>query len=152
MPKPHCQHCRSSLEYFSPVCPYCQGPILAASAIDFLGASVAEGLRLSLDSEPKLVRKKTGLYLKLCRSFICDSELALLNVRGRLGEPDRRSRLAIEDVLASHREHLRNLGEFLNIMAEKNPWPALTLQILSLCRRLQSLLAAWEENNFGAEV
>lgn len=84
MPNPHCQDCRSSLKYFSPVCPYYQGPILAASAIDVLGASVAEGLRLNLDSEPKLARKKTDLYLKLCRSFICDSELGLLSVRDRL--------------------------------------------------------------------
>ena len=147
MAKVQCQHCQSYLEDFLSVCPYCKRKILAVTAIRFLGEGLSEYLRIYVKDSPQLAKKKTTLYLKMCQRFVCDSELALLNVRACSGSFDHKTTEAIKDVIGSHQQHMDNLNDFLEIIGDEPLLAPVAKKIVNTSRRIDVLLEAWQINN-----
>lgn len=151
MAKVLCQHCQNYLEDFLSVCPYCKQKILAVTAIRFLGEGLSEYLRIYVKDSPQLAKKKTALYLKMCQRFVCDSELALLNVRSFRGGFDNKTTEAIKDVIGSHKQHMENLNEFLEIIGDEPLLAPVAKKIINTSLRIDVLLEAWQINNSSVD-
>lgn len=152
MPTIRCQHCSNTLDEFLRVCPHCQRQILAASAIHFLGEGLSELLEECAESDPKLAKKKTTLYLKFCQKFLCDSEMALLSVKTYGGEWDERTLEAIEDVIESHHMHQANLKAVNKLISGVPLLAPVTKKVNLTSRRLDDLMQAWLHSDFGGRT
>lgn len=144
MPTGHCQYCRSSFDDFPTHCPVCRQELRMVTAIDYLGQCLFEHLS-SGDSLPADKKKKLTLYLKFCQKFICDSELALLNVKLARDDFDEPTLKAIEDVIQSHRQHADNLKTALKIIGLSPPEDLgeVVKKTLSTQKRLEKLMQSW---------
>lgn len=124
------------------------------TAIHFLGQALSEHLKICVKTDARLAKKKTALYLKFCQKFLCDSELALIKVRGLPRGFDGRTVTAIRDVISSHRQHIANLKaarQILSGASELELVPVLK-KIDLVVHRLEALLKAWLLSGFGGRA
>jgi len=94
-------------------------------------------------------QEKTALYLKLCQSFLCDSELALLSVKMFGGSLDENTSEAIEDVISAHRQHVDNLREIFRIISGEPALEPVAKKVNNTGKRLDTLLKTWLLSDFG---
>ncbi|MDR2946587.1 MAG: hypothetical protein LBV79_07580 [Candidatus Adiutrix sp.] len=149
MPKVQCQHCRTELDNFEKICPRCEQPLMGTTAVQFIGDGLSEFLAECVKSDATLARKKTTLYLKLCQSFLCDSELALLSVKMHHGAIDESTSEAIDDVINTHRQHVDNLRRVFTIISEEPSLQPIAKKVHNTGRRVDNLLKAWLLSDFG---
>jgi len=149
MPQATCQHCNESINDYPTVCPHCQRRILGATAINFLGQTVTFYLDQCVGDHPQLAKKRTALYLKMCQTFLCDSELALMNVKKYNEDMDERTLEAIEDVIHSHYQHSENLASILLILSRNPELEPVVKRVNSATRRMDKLLKAWISSELG---
>ncbi|MGL4209118.1 MAG: hypothetical protein ACRCTY_06990 [Candidatus Adiutrix sp.] len=127
-------------------CPYCKLPLLGTTAIALLGATLGETIVAVLPNNPKQAKKKVSLYLKLCHSFLCDSELALLSVNTMKKGQDAQTYQAITDVIDSHLQHIVNIKLILDIIKDSPPLKLVSTHLEKCLSRMQSLLSVWQFN------
>jgi len=96
-----------------------------------------------------MAKKKTALYLKLCQSFLCDSELALLSVKMFGGSIDGNTSEAIEDVISAHRQHVDNLREVFRIISEEPSLEPVAKKVNNTSKRIDNLMKVWLLSDFG---
>lgn len=149
MPKIQCQHCKTSLAAFDKICPNCEQAIRSTTAVQFIGEGLSECLTEYVKIDPVLAKKKTALYLKLCQSFLCDSELALLSVRMFGGSLDDATSEAIEDVIGAHRQHAENLRAIFSIISDEPSLAPVAKRINNIGKRIDALLKTWLLSDFG---
>jgi len=152
MPQATCQHCHETISDYPTICPHCQRRILGATAIHFLGQTVTLCLNQCIGENPKLAKKKTSLYLKLCQTFLCDSELALMNVKRLREDMDERTLEAIEDVINSHYQHSENLASILLILSQNPELEPVAKRVNSATRRIDKLLKDWISSEPGGRT
>ena len=149
MPEIQCQHCKAQLSNFSKTCPNCDQPLLGTTAVQFIGDGLSEYLEECVKTDPVMAKKKTALYLKLCQSFLCDSELALLSVKMFGGSIDGNTSEAIEDVISAHRQHVDNLREVFRIISEEPSLEPVAKKVNNTSKRIDNLMKVWLLSDFG---
>lgn len=149
MPTIQCQHCQAQLDNFPKYCPECEQPIMGTTAVQFIGDGLTQFLEANTKKNPEAAKKKTSLYLKLCQSFLCDSELALLSVKMFNGAIDDNTSEAIEDVIGTHKQHTENLRNVLRIISQEPSLEPVATKANNIGKRLDTLMKAWLHSDFG---
>ena len=152
MSKPRCQHCNEDLTAFTKTCPFCRRPLLGTTAVNFIGDSVIEFIQENIESNPNLAKKKASLYAKLCQDFLCRSGEAYLRAGGLPGPFDDRTRLSVEDVIASHRQHVKNLAEIIRLTKGREELRPVIKRIEAAHKQIDEALRAWLASNAGSLV
>ncbi|UQZ89114.1 hypothetical protein C4J81_07845 [Deltaproteobacteria bacterium Smac51] len=148
VPQVRCQHCKKPLDGFPVLCPHCGERLGSATATHYLGQTVPFSIKSCVTDHPEQAKKKISPYLKLCDYFLCNSELALMQVNSYQGVMDSRSLEAIDDVLETLQQHIINLTLIRELIATTPFLTPTTKKVDGALKKCRSLLQKWQASDF----